>query len=392
MCGYTPAMPRCAGGAGISQGRVLTVTDTESPPAPSEKTNRASAAALSASFVRRVLFLVGVGLVLVVAWKLLDVMLLVFGAVLVAVLLRSLADPIHRLTPLPEGLSLLAAGLIIVALLTGAGWLFGATITEQIEDLILSLPQSQEEFQARLAHLPLAAEITTQLQSLDFESARSAAGPIQSILGQVGGFAMTAAGAVTNLVVVIFAGIYLAISPRAARDGVLSLIPSGPREPVHHAMNVSGNVLRRWLLGQFLSMTIVGVLTGIGVSLIGLPSPVALGLFAALAAFVPIVGPIVSVIPAVMLALQAGPMMVVWTILVYIIVQQVESNLTYPLIQRKAVDLPPALTLFSVLGFGVLFGPLGVIFAAPLLVVLFVMVKILYIRNTLGEPATVPGE
>lgn len=338
------------------------------------------------------LFLVGVAIVALVAWRLIDVMLLVFGSILVAVLLRSLSSPIHRHTPLPEGLSLLAAGLIIIGLLSGAGWLFGSTITEQVQELIDSLPQSSEELQARLVQFPMGDQIAAQLESLDLESARSAAGPIQNILGHVGGFAITLAGVVTNLLVVIFAGIYLAISPVASRDGLLSLVPAGPREPLRHAMNVSGVVLRRWLLGQFASMATVGVLTGLGVWMIGLPSPVALGLFAALAAFVPIVGPIVSVVPAAMLALQDGPMMVLWTILVYIIVQQVESNLTYPLIQRKAVDLPPALTLFSVLGFGVLFGPLGVIFAAPLLVVLVVMVKILYIRNTLGDAASVPGE
>lgn len=347
---------------------------------------------VSPTFVRRVLFLVGVGLVLLVAWQLIDVMLLVFGAILVAVLLRALGDPIHKLTPLNEGLSLLAAGLLIISLLSAAGWLFGATVAEQVQELVDSLPKSAEELQARLAGLPLPANFMAQLQSFDLASAREAAGPIQSILGRVGGYAMTVAGAVTNLVVVIFAGIYLAISPVQSRDGLLSLVPAGPREPMRHALNVSGVALRRWLLGQFVSMTIVGVLTWIGVSIIGLPSPVALGLFAAIAAFVPIVGPVVSVIPAIMLALQAGPMMVVWTILVYVIVQQVESNLTYPLIQKKAVALPPALTLFAVLGFGVLFGPLGVIFAAPLLVVLFVMVKILYIRNTLGDPAHVPGE
>jgi predicted PurR-regulated permease PerM len=347
---------------------------------------------VSPAFVRRVLFLVGVGLVLLVAWQLIDVMLLVFGAILVAVLLRALGDPIHKLTPLNEGLSLLAAGLLIISLLSAAGWLFGATVAEQVEELLASLPQSAEELQARLAQLPLPPDFMAQFQSFDLASAREAAGPIQSILGRVGGYAMTVAGAVTNLVVVIFAGIYLAISPRNSRDGLLSLVPAGPREPMRHAMNVSGVALRRWLLGQFVSMTIVGVLTWIGVSIIGLPSPVALGLFAALAAFVPIVGPVVSVIPAIMLALQEGPMMIVWTILVYVIVQQVESNLTYPLIQKRAVALPPALTLFAVLGFGVLFGPLGVIFAAPLLVVLFVMVKILYIRNTLGDPVHVPGE
>lgn len=367
------------------------MADIEPPPARGQASS-GTATSLSPRFVRRVLFLIGLLVVIAATWKLLDVLLLVFGAILVAVLLRSLSSPIHRLTRLPEGLSLLAAGLIIIALLSGAGWLFGATITEQVEELVDSLPQSSEELQARIAAFPLGDQLAAQLENLDLGAAQSAAGPIQNILGHVGGFAVTLAGAATNLLVVIFAGIYLAISPVSSRDGLLSLVPAGPREPMRHAMNVSGVVLRRWLLGQFVSMATVGILTGLGVWMIGLPSPVALGLFAALAAFVPIVGPIVSVVPAVMLALQDGPMMVVWTILVYIIVQQVESNLTYPLIQRKAVDLPPALTLFSVLGFGVLFGPLGVIFAAPLLVVLVVMVKILYIRNTLGDPASVPGE
>ncbi|WP_333588012.1 AI-2E family transporter, partial [Phenylobacterium sp.] len=348
---------------------------------------------LSPGFVRRVLFLVGVGVVLLVLWQLLDVLLLAFGSILIAVLLRAVGDPIHRFTPLNEGLSLLVGGLVIVALLTAAFWLFGATAAEQVEELIAALPDSPEAFRAQIASMPLAEQILRELESMDLgQSARDAAGPLQSILSRVGGYAMSLAGIATNLLVVVFAGIYLAINPRSARDGLLSLVPRGPREPMRHALNVSGNVLRRWLLGQFASMAVVGVLTGIGVALIGLPSPVALGLFAALAAFVPVVGPVVSVIPAILLALQDGPMLVVWTILVYFIVQQVESNLTYPLIQRKAVDLPPALTLFAVLGFGVLFGPLGVVLAAPLMVVLFVLIKILYIRNTLGESADVPGE
>lgn len=348
--------------------------------------------ALSPAFVRRVLFLVGVGIVLLAAWQLLDVLLLAFGAVIVAVVLRSLSEPIEKHTPLGQGASLAAAGLLIVVLFTGAGWLFGATVSAQVEDLSERLPRSPAEFREIISQLPMGEAISAQINSLDLDSARSAAGPIQSIATRIGGYAMTAVGALTNLLVVIFAGIYLAIHPRQARDGVLALVPRGPREPLTHAMNTSGRALGRWLLGQFASMTIVGVLTGLGLWAIGLPSPAALGLFAGIVAFVPIVGPIISVIPAALIALQEGPMMVVWTILVYIAVQQVESNLTYPLIQKKAADLPPALTLFAVLGFGVLFGPLGVILAAPLMVVLYVLVKILYVRNTLGEETDVPGE
>ena len=348
--------------------------------------------ALSPASVRRILFLVGVGIVLLAAWQLLDVLLLAFGAVIVAVVLRSLSEPIEKHTPLGQGSSLAAAGLLIVVLFTGAGWLFGATVSAQVEDLTERLPKTPAEFRAVVGELPMADTIMAQVNGFDLQSAGSAAGPIQSIAGRIGGYAMTVVGALANLLVVIFAGIYLAVHPRAARNGLLALVPRGPREPLAHALDTSGRALSRWLLGQFASMTIVGVLTGLGLWAIGLPSPAALGLFAGIVAFVPVVGPIISVIPAALIALQEGPMMVVWTILVYIVVQQVESNLTYPLIQKKAADLPPALTLFAVLGFGVLFGPLGVVLAAPLMVVLYVLVKILYVRNTLGEETEVPGE
>lgn len=106
----------------------------------------------------------------------------------------------------------------------------------------------------------------------------------------------------------------------------------------------------------------------------------------------PIIGPIVSVIPAALLALQEGPQMVLWAILVYVAVQQIESNLIFPFIQRRAVDLAPTLTLFGVLGFGLLLGPLGVVLVTPLLVVLVVFVELLYVRRTLGKDVSVPGE
>ncbi|MDZ4321699.1 MAG: hypothetical protein U1A07_23180, partial [Phenylobacterium sp.] len=141
-------------------------------PDPTPAASPPRSGSVSPAFVRRVLFLVGVGVVLLVAWQLIDVMLLVFGAILVAVLLRALGDPIYKLTPLNEGLSLLAAGLLIISLLSAAGWLFGATVAEQVEELLASLPQSAEELQARLAQLPLPADFLAQLQSFDLASAR----------------------------------------------------------------------------------------------------------------------------------------------------------------------------------------------------------------------------
>jgi len=349
-------------------------------------TERKDDPALDRTFVRRVFFILAVAALALLAWRLINVLLLAFGAVIVAVLLRSLADPIQKRTPLGNGLSLLAAALLIVGVLAGAGWLFGSVVSAQVTQLSRTLPTSVAALQEDVARLPFGPELMGQLQG----------GGVGSRLGgafaTVGRYTLSVLGAGADLLVVVFAGLYLAIDPRQNRNGLLALVPDGPRERVAAALDASGRALKLWLIGTLLSMTIVGVLTGLATWAIGLPSPVALGLFAGLAAFVPIVGPIVSVVPGVLLAALEGPQMILWTLLAYFAVQQVESNVSYPLIQRRTVDLPPVLTLFAVLGLGVLLGPLGVVFATPLAVVIYVCVKMLYVRDALGEETAVPGE
>ncbi|MFN3514931.1 MAG: AI-2E family transporter [Phenylobacterium sp.] len=337
-------------------------------------------------FVKRVAFVFALAAALLVAWQIVDVFLLAFGAVIVAVVLRSVADPIRDRTPLNDVASLFVATLAILGCLGGAGWLFGSTIADQVGELSDRMPRSREELATLVSRLPFGQALADEIGRADAVASR-----IEGFAGRLGGWAMTLIGAAANLLIVFVAGGYLALRPRAARDGLLLLFPKGMTQPLREALDASGAALRLWLLGTFADMAVVGVLTGLGTALLGLPSPVALGLFAAIVSFVPIVGPIVSAVPAVILALQQGPEMVLWTIGVYFLVQQIESILFYPIIQRKAVNLPPILTLFAVLTFGLLFGPLGVLFATPLLVVGLVLTKMLYVRNTLGKSVTLPG-
>jgi predicted PurR-regulated permease PerM len=355
-------------------------------PPPAKATARPKTAA-GDPFARRVWFVAAVAVLLLVCWLLVDVLLLAFGAVIIAVLLRGLADPIRDRTPLNDTASLAAAGLIIVALLGVAGWMFGATVSNQVEGLAQRLPQSGEELRALVAGIPFGERIADELGQGGALTSR-----LEGMAGRIGGYAINVVGAAANLLIVVFAGVFIAARPAQTRDGLVMLAPNGLADRIKTALNTSGRALRLWLLGTLGDMVVVGVLTGLGTALIGLPSPVALGLFAGIVSFVPIVGPIVSVIPGLLLAVQQGPEMILWTILVYVIVQQIESALFYPFIQRWAVGLPPVLTLFGVLTFGVLFGPLGVVLATPLLVVALVMTKMLYVRDTLGRTVTVPGE
>jgi predicted PurR-regulated permease PerM len=126
--------------------------------------------------------------------------------------------------------------------------------------------------------------------------------------------------------------------------------------------------------------------------MIGLPSPVALGVIAGLADFIPLIGPVIGALPAILIAFSQDGSAVLWTIVAFIAIQQIEGNVIFPLVGGRMVDVPPALALFAVVAGGVLFGTLGMIFGFPLAVVAYVLVKKLYVRETLGESTPVPGE
>ncbi|QOW19576.1 AI-2E family transporter [Lysobacter ciconiae] len=139
-------------------------------------------------------------------------------------------------------------------------------------------------------------------------------------------------------------------------------------------------------------MVVVGVLTGLGLWLLGVPVAFGLGIITALLDFVPIAGPVLAAIPAVLLGFTVSPQVGLGALALFIVIQQVESHVLQPLIQQRAVDLPPALLLISLFAIGALFGLAGVVLAAPLTVVIFVLVKRLYVRETLETETRIPGE
>jgi predicted PurR-regulated permease PerM len=197
---------------------------------------------------------------------------------------------------------------------------------------------------------------------------------------------------IAAFVIVIFAGIYLAAQSDLYRKGASYLFPRQSRSMAKETMDDIGRALRLWLLGQILTMLLIGVFSTIAVWLIGLPSPLALGAIAAIAEFVPYLGPIVASIPAILVATTKGFYPVLWTIIAYAIIHQAEGNLIAPIIQRRMVLVPPALLLLSIVAISLVFGSAAIIFAAPISVIAFVAVKKLYIREGLGQPTTLPGE
>ena len=333
-------------------------------------------------YVRRLLITLAVIGVAYFLWLIAEVLLLAFAAILLSVLLSSFADLIARHTPVPPRWSLALAILTVAALALGFLALLGAQISGQISELVQSLPQAIDAGGRRIG-IPHAAEKIEETITL---------GSGSKVLSRAAGFGFTVLGALVDLALVLAASVYLAADPTLYRRGAAKLLPPSGHERVLDAMDVTANALRLWFAGQLVTMLIVGAVSGFAYWWIGLPSPLALGIIAGVTNFVPFLGPFLGAVPALVLAFASDLETVLWTIAVILLVQQLEGNLITPLIQRKAVSMPPALALFAIVVFGILFGLLGLFLAVPLTVALLVLVKKLWIRQTLGEETDVPGE
>jgi predicted PurR-regulated permease PerM len=185
--------------------------------------------------------------------------------------------------------------------------------------------------------------------------------------------------------------VVIAVDPSLYRRGVALLFPRAQRPLANEALVDAGLALRQWVIGLFVVMVFIGVFCGLGLWLVGVPSAAGLGLIAALFELIPYLGPIISAVPVALVAATAGPETLWLGLGVMLIVHWVEAALVSPLVQQKVVSLPPAVSVFGVVAGGMLFGPVGLIFASPLLVVAMVLVKRLWVEEALGTPTHVPG-
>lgn len=360
---------------------------TPEPSRPTESLWRFATLSLTAVAIAAAAFLL---------WQLRDALMMAFGAIVVAVLLVAFAD-LLRFLSLSHRWAVTVAAILVLAIILGFGWLMGTQIRSQFNELIEALPRGVQEIENRLG-FPLfedgagAAAGSGEGVAAGQDEAPAGASFGSGLWGWISSYGYPVVSAIFGAILVAIAGVFLALRPETYRRGAVKLFPPTQHGRVDETMVFMGRALHFWLVGELIAMAIIGVLVGLGTWLIGLPSPIALGLFAALAEFVPIVGPIVGAVPAVLLALTVDGATVLWTVLLYVGIQQLESNMVAPVVQERMVSLPPAVFLLAVVVFGGVFGILGVIFAAPLAVVTFVAVQKLWVRDALHEATEVPGE
>lgn len=332
------------------------------------------------------LFLLIFGGILYLFRQVFLVLFIIFAGILFAIFLSALSDLVQRVTRLPRGWSLALTIFILVLLTAGGSWLMGSALGTQITRLINRLPEALKVIEDFLSQYGWGKELLSLLPS-----SQDLLPLGKGLLGNITGFFTTTFGVLAGFVLVFFLGIYLAAEPKPYIDGFLSLFPSERRNRMREILQLLGQALRWWLIGRALAMTAVGVMTVFALWIIGLPLATTLGLIVGLLTFIPFIGPTLASVPALLVALLEGPYMVLWVVIIYVLIQQIENQIFTPLIQKRAVFLPPAVLLSAQLLIGILFGFMGVLFASPLCIIVVILVQTLYVQDVLGEPVKILG-
>jgi predicted PurR-regulated permease PerM len=368
----TPADPAASSAA----------ADGGDPPSPAPTRHALS------DFLRRTLIVAAVaaGTVIVLAalWLEIRALLLGFAGVLVAVMLYRLSCLLSRWTRLPYWAALSAVCVGLLAISAGAAWLMADRIAAQVDSLQTQLPRAWEQLRAYLGGRGWGRWVLQHAQAQWQSASGGGGGWLASGASLLGGVGRVSA----EFLVVAFVGLFGAMNPQLYVRGFMHLVPPPHRPRARDVLEALGDVLWWWLVGQFVAMAFIGLVTGVTVWALGVPLALTLGILAAVLNFIPNFGPVLSAVPAALLALLVGPMTAVWVIVAYAAIQLLQNHVVTPLVQQEAVQLPAVLLMLSQVFMYYWAGVLGLALAPPLAATVMKVVQMLYIRDTLGDPMT----
>lgn len=304
-----------------------------------------------------------------------DALLIIFAGILFAVFLHSGGDWIARKTGVPHGAGVGVFALAIILVLLGFGFGFAPAISDQFAELWRQIPKAANDLVGRIEQYGWGRSILEHAKPsgiLSGGGGRAAASAVWSTFGALGIF-----------VIILFIGLFGSVAPWVYLDGLVALGAPAIRPRMREILVATGRNLRKWLVAKISAMTIVGVLTWLGLWVVGVPLAFPLGLIAALLAFIPNIGPVIAAIPGVLLGFAQGGTVALLALGVYVGVQALESYVITPLLQQETVSLPPALILSMQVVMGVLFGVIGLALATPLTAALMTLVREAYVHDYL---------
>jgi predicted PurR-regulated permease PerM len=365
--------------------------------------------------LRAAALVMGLYLVLRLLWVVYPLLLVAFLGVLFGLAVARGADYLERVR-IPRGIGSTLIVLGVLGLLAGIGTWIAPTLREQTGELRSTLPQAinraedwlnrraggllgqlmpEQQPAAQPAPTPEAPERAAKPDAQN-QHDDPLAGPLSGLPGSLSGqldavgrylfsFLSSTVAVLSGLLLIIFMSIYIGSAPKLYHRGLLHLFPHRVRPRAEEVLTAVGITLRKWLMTQLVAMVVIGVVTTVALKLLGVKAALPLGIIAGLLEFIPMVGPLLSAIPAVAMGFVDSPQKAFFVVLAYVGIQFFENHLLIPILMREGVDLPPVMTLIGLAIMSVVFGFLGMLVAVPLLAAIMVAVKLLYVEDVVGD-------
>jgi predicted PurR-regulated permease PerM len=329
--------------------------------------------------------LLALTIALVILWQIRNVIMLIFAAVVLASALNATARQIQKLR-LQRGWSVLMAIVAIIGIFVLSIWLIVPPFADQFQQLTTLFPQGigrvnkwlddlyNQAPPAIVPYLPDVNSLIPQLQPI-----------ANQLVGSSFAFFSGTLGVLLNSLLVIVLAIMFIVDPNQYRQAFVRCFPSFYRRRINQIIDKCDIALQGWMVGILFNMSVIGTFSGLGLWVLHVPLPLANGILAGLLTFIPNIGPALSVVPPMAIALLDAPWKSVAVLILYFAVQQLETNLLTPFVMAQQVALIPAVTLLSQVFFATFFGFLGLLLALPLTVVGQVWIHEILVKDILDE-------
>ena len=332
------------------------------------------------NFSKKVWITAGIAaFVIILIWllkTLLSVFLLILAGILVAIYFHGCASLLKKYLHWPSKLSVVISVVVNILLLVAFFWFVGARLQDQVAQLSETLPGTIQNAKGKLNESILGSKL------VDFLNTSGSSEKTSHVAKQ---FFSSSFGVVSDLYIVFLLALFFTASPSQYKKGIIYLLPPKSKEKGKDLMEDLRVLLRKWIEGQIIGFLFIAVLSGIGLLILGMPLVLTLALIAGLLNMIPNFGPLIALVPAVLIALMQSITMAVIIICMYTFIQIIQTAVTQPVIQKKMVNIPPALTVFGQVALGMLAGFWGVLLAVPIVVILMTIIRKLYIEKQMAS-------
>jgi predicted PurR-regulated permease PerM len=272
----------------------------------------------------------------------------------------------------PSKLSVVVSVIFNILLFIAFFWFVGARLQQQVEQLSDTLPETIQNAKEQLNQSVLGSKLVDLLNK---------SGSSERTTEVAKQFFSSSFGILSDLYIVFLLALFFTASPSQYKNGIISLFTEKSKQKASELMEELRIVLRKWIEGLIIGFLFIAILTGIGLLILGMPLVLTLALIAGLLNMIPNFGPLIALVPAVLIALLQGPTMAIIIICMYTFIQMVQTAITQPLIQKKMINIPPALTVFGQVALGMLAGFWGVLLAVPVVVIFMTVIQKLYLKK-----------